>query len=78
MKAYIWTSESEDEGTIVLGLFTKPEAALAAAAGVRNAPFEGPKVSSVMAQTYWERDLRPWGVDGRGLSFVVTEVEVEQ
>lgn len=78
MKAYLWTSESEDKEHVVLGIYSKPELALAAAAGTHNAKLEGPKVSAVMGQHYWERDLRPWGVDGRGLSFVVTEVEVDQ
>jgi len=78
VKVYIWTSESEEKEYVVLGVFAKLEAALNAAAGPHNAKMDGPRVSSVLGQCYWERDLRPWGVDGRGLSFVVNEVQVEE
>ena len=78
MKVYIWSNHGEDGERVLLGVFSTLSRALEVAGGVNGAAMDGPRVSAEMGQHYWTRDLRPWGVDGRGLSFTVTEVEVEQ
>lgn len=80
MKVYLWEHAEEVGGAerrTLLGAFSTLARALAEAGGVNGTPLSGPKVSAVMGQHYWERELRPWGADN-GLTFIVTEVEVEQ
>lgn len=78
MKVYLWESQGEDGQRVLLGAFSTLARALEVAGGSSKAPLDGPRVSAEMGQHYWGRDLRPWRVDGRGLSFIVTEVSVEQ